>query len=159
MAIVEVRGDLFKSKMQTIAITVNVVGAMGKGVARTCRELYPECLSFYLKHYSYSTNSNVPYQVHLERSVRTIRIFDCIEGDRRLLFFPTKQHWKMPSKLEWIEENLLTVADHYQSLGITSLALPPLGCGNGGLNTADVFPRIKAILRDIDIPVELYVGP
>ena len=149
-------GDLFQSPMQTIAITINVVGAMGKGVAKTCKELYPECLPEYLKHYKYGYDTPVSYDSYLERAVRTLRTFK-IDEKRQLLFFPTKQHWRMPSSLEWIEDNLITLTEKYQDLGITSLALPPLGCGNGGLERNVVFPLIYRRLKGLDIPIELYV--
>lgn len=157
MALIECTGNLFESKMQTLLITVNCVGAMGKGVALDCKKRYPECLQFYLDHYKFSYWSPFPYDIYLERTVRLLKTFDIEDGARKLLMFPTKKHWRNDSELEWIEDNLLTLADNYQKMGITSLAMPPLGCGNGGLSREQVFPLIRSVLKDLPIPIELYV--
>jgi O-acetyl-ADP-ribose deacetylase (regulator of RNase III) len=65
------------------------------------------------------------------------------ENPRYIINFPTKEHWKENSKLEDIEHGLQSLTNHVQCLGIKSIAIPPLGCGNGGLNWHDVRPLIE----------------
>ena len=74
-----------------------------------------------------------------------------------VLNFPTKNDWRRPSQIEWVDDGLKILRDHYQELGITSLALPPLGCGLGGLDWADVWPLIQKHLGDLPIEIELWV--
>ncbi|NLC98432.1 MAG: macro domain-containing protein [Actinomycetales bacterium] len=74
-----------------------------------------------------------------------------------VLNFPTKNDWRRPSQIEWVDDGLKILRDHYQEWGITSLALPPLGCGLGGLDWADVWPLIQKHLGDLPIEIELWV--
>lgn len=147
MAIVyEGEGDLFKSECQVITVPVNTVGVMGKGLALAFKLKYPDLFKVYRELCrSKELRVGVPY---LYRQ----------GSDRDVLLFPTKMHWKDPSRLEWIEEGLDYVYDTYEELGIESLALPPLGCGNGGLDyLLDVRPVIYQCLDDSDLPVEVLL--
>ncbi len=74
-----------------------------------------------------------------------------------MLNFPTKDHWRNPSRLEWVDHGLQILAAEYSGWGITSLALPPLGCGNGGLNWSEVWPLIERHLSPLPIDIEVWV--
>jgi uncharacterized protein YwgA len=75
---------------------------------------------------------------------------------KRIVNFPTKDHWRSPSRLSDIERGLDYLAAHISDWGITSLALPPLGCGNGGLEWSEVGPLIWRKLHDVPIEIEVY---
>jgi O-acetyl-ADP-ribose deacetylase (regulator of RNase III) len=140
--------SLFDSPAQTLVNTVNTVGVMGKGVARTFRERYPAMFAEYRKL--------------CDRSALVIGSLHLWKGDDRwVLNFPTKTTWRLPSRLEYIEKGLETFVNNYENMGIVSASFPPLGCGNGNLNWADVKPLIEQYLSKINIPVyvhNLHVG-
>lgn len=81
-----------------------------------------------------------------------------LEGPRFIINFPTKGHWKSRSRLSDIRAGLQDLKRVVQELGIASIAVPPLGCGNGGLKWDEVKPTIEAALGDLhDVDVSLYV--
>ena len=137
-------GDLFASRAQTLVNTVNCVGIMGKGVAQEFKKRYPEMFEDYAARcnrkqvrlgepYPYSDNSGI-----------------------LIVNFPTKDHWRSPSRLADIERGLDHFARHYQKWGVQSVAFPPLGCGNGGLSWEEVGPLMYGKLRNLGIEVEVY---
>lgn len=138
-----VQGNLFESPAQTLVNTVNTVGAMGKGIALQFKQYFPEMFAEY-------------HQLCVEGTldVGTLHIFQT--SHKKILNFPTKKDWRRPSKLEYIEAGLETFVRIYQDAGIQSVAFPPLGCGNGELNYADVRPLMEAYLRPLPIPVYFY---
>ena len=79
------------------------------------------------------------------------------EKDKWILCFPTKEHWKNPSKIEWIEYGLQHFVETYKEKGITSIAFPMLGCNNGKLKKEDVLPIMEKYLAICDIKVEIYL--
>src|SRR5882672_1596604 len=116
-----VRGNIFESPAQTLVNTVNTVGVMGRGVAVEFKRLYPEMFK--------------AYREHCERGDLAIgRLFFYRTEHKSVLNFPTKKHWRQPSRPEYIEEGLKTFAQTYERVGIHSVAFPALGCGNGGLD-------------------------
>ncbi|MGH2534275.1 MAG: type II toxin-antitoxin system antitoxin DNA ADP-ribosyl glycohydrolase DarG [Thermomicrobiales bacterium] len=137
-------GDLFQSKAQTLVNTVNRVGVMGKGIALEFKRRFPEMYDDYVAR--------------------------CARGEVRLgqpylfqrpsppwvLNFPTKDHWRSVTKLDDIVRGLEYLLAHYREWGISSLAVPPLGCGNGQLEWRVVGPTLHHYLGLFDIPVELY---
>lgn len=137
-------GDLFESDAQTWVNTVNCVGVMGKGIALTFKEKFPE----YFEDYAERCERD---DVQLGRPYLYKR-----ETPPWILSFPTKDHWRSLARLEHIEEGLKHLASKYQDWGIESLAVPPLGCGNGQLEWAVVGPTLYEHLERLDIPVELY---
>lgn len=144
-AVVRVRvGDLFASQAQTLVNTVNCVGVMGKGVALEFRRRFPEMYEDYVRRCRRG-------EVRLGRPY----LFR-YENGPWILNFPTKGHWRSVSRLKDIIEGLEWLERHYRSWGIRSLAVPPLGCGNGGLDWAIVGPTLHRYLSRLDIPVELY---
>jgi uncharacterized protein YwgA/O-acetyl-ADP-ribose deacetylase (regulator of RNase III) len=137
-------GDLFGSKSQTLVNTVNCVGVMGKGVAVGFKERFPDMYREYVRLCD-------AHRVHLGEPY----LYKKLTGPW-VLNFPTKDHWRSVSKLSDIIKGLEYLKAHYREWGIESLAVPPLGCGNGGLEWRVVGPTLYRYLSDLDIPVELY---
>lgn len=142
-AVVFVRGDILESSAQTVTNTVNCVGVMGKGLALQFKRRYPQMYDDYVARCK--SGGVIPGQPYLYRG-----------HDRWILNFPTKRDWRARSRPEDIEAGLRFLKEHAQEWGITSLALPPLGCGEGGLNWDDVRPIILRYVSDLGIPVEIY---
>ena len=137
-------GDLFESRAQTLVNTVNCVGVMGKGVAEQFKRRFPAMFEDYKSRTDRkAVRLGEPY---LYRDSSGVQIVN----------FPTKDHWRSPSRLSDIERGLDYLAAHVAEWGITSLALPPLGCGNGGLEWSEVGPLIYRKLHDLPIEIEVY---
>jgi O-acetyl-ADP-ribose deacetylase (regulator of RNase III) len=140
--------SVFDSPAQTLVNTVNTVGVMGKGIAKTFRERYPAMYSEYRK---LCDNGDLAIgNLHLWKG-----------SDHWVLNFPTKTTWRLPSKLDYIEKGLETFVNNYEGMGIVSASFPPLGCGNGNLNWNEVRPLIERYLSKISIPIyvhSLHVG-
>lgn len=146
-------GDLFQCGMQTIACPINVVGAMGKGLAEQFKLKVPGLFEYYRTHYG---NSEEGWQ----RRIHQLELFT-VRPDKRVLLFPTKGLWRQPAILSAIEANLSQVAENYDRVGITSLGIPMLGCGfdTGQLNwERDVEPLVHGILGPIPLPVKVMFG-
>jgi O-acetyl-ADP-ribose deacetylase (regulator of RNase III) len=135
--------SLFDSPAQTLVNTVNTVGVMGKGIAKTFRERYPTMFSEYRKLCN-SEQLNIG-NLHLWKG-----------DDHWVLNFPTKTNWRLPSKIEYIERGLKTFVANYERMGVTSASFPPLGCGNGNLNWVDVRSVIEYYLSNINIPIYVH---
>jgi O-acetyl-ADP-ribose deacetylase (regulator of RNase III)/uncharacterized protein YwgA len=137
-------GDILKSKAQTLINTVNCVGIMGKGIALEFKTRFPEMFKNYVERCERKeVKLGVPYL--FKRSTPP-----------NIINFPTKDHWKSVSRIDDIERGLRYLLDHYKNWGVTSLAIPPLGCGNGQLEWRAVGPLIYRYASQMDIPVELY---
>jgi O-acetyl-ADP-ribose deacetylase (regulator of RNase III) len=132
---------VFNVDAQTIVNTINCVGAMGAGLALEFKLRFPEMEKDYV-------NRCRAKQVSVGRPY-LYRDY----GYPWILNFPTKQHWKYPSKLEWIEQGLQYFSENYQKGGITSVAFPKLGCSNGGLNWQVISSLMEKYLHDLDIDV------
>lgn len=134
-------GNLLDAKVEALVNTVNTVGVMGKGIALMFKEAFPENLRAYVaacrKH-----EVKVGHVFVTERQ-------NWVGGPKWIVNFPTKQHWRNPSKIEWIKEGLQDLKRFILENKVQSIALPPLGSGNGGLNWADVRPVIEAELGEI----------
>lgn len=138
-----VTGDLLKSRQQTLVNTVNTVGVMGKGIALAFKKRYPDMFDDYVQR--------------CERGDLVLgRPYVFNEPDHLVLNFPTKGHWRAVSKLSDIVAGLEYLEQHYKEWGITSIAVPPLGCGNGQLEWEVVGPTLVRHLSRLDIPAELY---
>ncbi len=137
-------GNIFESKCSTLVNTVNCVGVMGKGIALDFKKKYPHMFDEYQV---LCKNGQVkPGQPYLYRDLTGTSIIN----------FPTKDNWRSPSKFSYIVEGLRWFRRSYQKLGITSVAFPPLGCGNGGLSWDDVGPEMYRSLKDLPIEIEIY---
>jgi O-acetyl-ADP-ribose deacetylase (regulator of RNase III)/uncharacterized protein YwgA len=138
-------GNLFESKAQTLVNTVNCVGIMGKGIAQEFKKRYPEMFKDYKDRCTKG-------EVQLGKPY----IFKSLYDDKAIINFPTKKHWRSVSRIEDINNGLEYLTTKYKDWGITSIAFPPLGCGNGGLEWDDVGPLLYRELSKLDIPVEMY---
>ncbi|MFQ6116037.1 MAG: macro domain-containing protein, partial [bacterium] len=137
-------GNLFESKAQTLVNTVNCVGIMGKGIALEFKKRFPEMYKDYLvRCQRKEVKLSKPY---LYKSLNPPWILN----------FPTKEHWRSVSRIDDIIQGLEYLRQNYKKWGITSLAVPPLGCGSGQLEWRIVGPTLYRCLRQFDIPVELY---
>jgi uncharacterized protein YwgA/O-acetyl-ADP-ribose deacetylase (regulator of RNase III) len=137
-------GNLFASDAQTLVNTVNTVGVMGKGVALEFRRRFPDMYADYLDRCAVG-------EVRMGRPYLYRRLLPPF-----ILNFPTKEHWRSVSRLSDIIEGLNYLETHYSEWGITSLACPPLGCGNGGLEWRIVGPLLASHLARLSIPVTLF---
>lgn len=137
-------GNLFESDAQTLMNTVNCVGVMGKGVALEFKKRFPRMAKDYAERCERKeVGLGKPYLYADETGARIIN-------------FPTKGHWRSSSRLTDIERGLDHVVAHIEEWGITSLAVPPLGCGNGGLAWTEVGPLIYSKLHSLPINIEIY---
>lgn len=137
-------GDLFASEAQTLTNTVNTVGVMGKGIALEFKKRFPDMYDDYVRRCEEG-------RVELGRPYLFRALFP-----PWVLNFPTKEHWRSLSRLDAITDGLEYLAQHYREWGIESLAVPPLGCGEGGLEWRIVGPALYRGLAKLEIPVELY---
>lgn len=145
MAIKHFRGNIFNSKCQTIVNTVNCVGVMGKGIALVHKLRYPK---MYLEYKEHCKNKLI--------RLGSLWLYTKQENAPWILSFPTKFHWKYPSKMEWIEQGLQKFVDTYETKGITSIAFPLLGTHNGGLDTNEVKLLMDQYLNRCSIDIEIY---
>lgn len=125
------QGNLLSADVDALVNTVNTEGVMGKGIALQFKKAFPENFASYER--ACKAGEIVVGRVHIVRRLASPRF---------IINFPTKKHWRQPSRLSYIREGLRDLAAQVGKLGIESIALPPLGCGNGGLDWADVKPLI-----------------
>lgn len=147
------KGDMFSEPVDAIVNTVNCVGVMGKGVALEFKSRWPDNFKAYKK--LCDAKSLMPGQMFV---FDTQELFSS-DGPRYLVNFPTKQHWRAKSKMSFVEDGLDALAIDILKFGIKSIAIPPLGCGNGGLDWADVKPLIEqklSRLDDVDVDVVVF---
>ncbi len=150
-------GDLLQAKVDVLVNPVNCVGVMGRGLALAFRAAYPANFTAYKEACTRGA---------LQPGI--LLTFDRIppHSPRYIINFPTKIHWRGTSRMEYIEQGLTALTAEVQRLEIRSLALPPLGCGLGGLRWADVKPRIEsafAVLSEVRVliyePADALVSP
>lgn len=139
------QGNLLDAPVDALVNTVNTVGVMGKGIALMFKDAFPE-------------NTRAYEEACRRGDVVIGRMFvtERLVPPRWLINFPTKQHWRKPSRLAWIIAGLRDLRRVILDLGIRSIALPPLGCGNGGLNWWEVRREIEHALGDLH-EVEILV--
>jgi O-acetyl-ADP-ribose deacetylase (regulator of RNase III) len=136
-----VDGDLLREPVEALVNTVNTVGTMGAGIAFKFRYAYPKNYRAYVL----ACNRN---------EVRIGRMFvtktNDLHGPQWVINFPTKEHWRHPSQLKWIVDGLRDLRRVIEEENIRSLAIPALGCGNGGLSWGDVRPEIEQALGSME---------
>lgn len=136
------RTSIFESNAQTVVNTVNCVGVMGKGVAAEFKRQYPEMFE--------------RYRTLCDRgALEPGKLWLWKDADQWVLNFPTKVHWRNPSRLEWIEAGLQKFAAEFERRGITDISFPRLGCGNGNLDWNDVRPVMERYLAHL--PINIFV--
>ena len=135
--------SILESDAQTVVNTVNTVGVMGKGLAKEFRQRHPEMYKRYR-------------ELCQEGKFTIGQLWLWKEEDQWVLNFPTKTTWRRPSKLEYIEAGLQKFVDNYEIRGITEIAFPRLGCGNGGLDwETQVQPLMERYLQPL--PIDVYI--
>jgi len=140
--ITERKISIFDSTMQTITVPVNTFAIMGNGLALAFKNRYPTLYPAYVNACK-------------DELFTKEGLFVFNSEDKRILCFPTKRHWKNPSKIEWIEEGLQLLSLHYAWYGIESISLPALGCGQGGLDYELVRALVYRYLDLHPLSVEL----
>jgi O-acetyl-ADP-ribose deacetylase (regulator of RNase III) len=146
----EAQGNLLEADVEALVNTVNTVGVMGKGLALQFRRAYPAMFSAY-ERAAKAGDVNLGH-MHVWPT-------DAATGPRYVINFPTKGHWRAPSRLGDIERGLRDLVRVIRELHIGSVAVPPLGCGNGGLDWNDVAPLIHTALSELDEGVRVVVYP
>lgn len=159
---VEVKvGDLLASECQTLVNTVNTVGVMGKGIAAAFRDRFPAMYKDY-KRRCEITDPSDPEKVQLGRPYlyrhppSQLSLDSELAPAPQIVNFPTKEHWRRPSSWSAILEGLDFLRAHLREWEVESIAVPPLGCGHGGLEWRVVGPTLYQRCVDFGIPVELY---
>jgi O-acetyl-ADP-ribose deacetylase (regulator of RNase III) len=140
-----VLGDLFTSPASVLVNTVNTVGVMGKGIARDFKAYFPEMFTEYQRLCEAG-----------ELTIGSLYLYRTLH--KSVLNFPTKRHWRQKSRLEDIEAGLQTFVTTYAKYGITDIAFPQLGCGNGELDwESQVKPLMERHLAPLPITVYVYI--
>jgi hypothetical protein len=156
-------GDMFFSQMQTLTVSVNTVGIMGKGLASRAKYQFPDVYVVYQdacrkkwlamgKPYLYKREASFDDELFDQPGNITTP-----NGVKWFLLFPTKHHWRENSDLKGIEAGLSWLAINYKTEGIESIALPALGCGLGNLDWQEVGPIMCQYLSPLEIPVIIYL--
>jgi O-acetyl-ADP-ribose deacetylase (regulator of RNase III) len=141
-------GDLLASDAEALVNTVNCVGVMGKGIALQFKAAFPDNYRQYRR--ACRRGEVQPGRTFVVETGAAV-------GPRYVINFPTKRHWRGKSRLEDIEAGLAALADEIRQRGIRSVALPPLGCGHGGLAWEQVYPLIAAAVAPLtDVRVDVY---
>jgi O-acetyl-ADP-ribose deacetylase (regulator of RNase III) len=152
MNVLIVEGSVLESKAQTLVNTVNCVGIMGKGLALAFRKRYPEMYRDYVNR---CARGEVKLgQPYVYRPADDLFAKSPVQW---ILLFPTKDHWRSKSKITDITAGLDYLSAHYVEWGIIELAVPPLGCGLGGLEWSVVKPALIESLEKLAVPVTIYV--
>ena len=141
-------GDILKDDSDAIVNTVNCVGIMGRGIALQFKNAWPENFKAY-------------EEACQREQVQPGRMFiydtQQLASPRYIINFPTKRHWRGKSRIEDIESGLTALTADVRRLGIRSVAIPPLGSGLGGLEWADVRPRIESAMKVLpEVKVRVY---
>lgn len=139
------KGDIFSSQAQVIVNTVNCQGVMGKGLALAFKQKYPDMFAVY-EHECRTGKLKIGRPTIYQKS------------NPWILNFPTKDQWRNPSKLEYIEKGLAFLATNYKRAGIVSIAFPKLGAQNGKLSWDEVGPVMAKYLSQFDIDVYIYIA-
>lgn len=146
----EEHGNLLRADTEALVNTVNTVGVMGKGIALQFKRAFPENYKAYKKACDAG-------QVELGRMFVWDAGAFAADGPRYVINFPTKKHWKSKSRLDDIAAGLDDLVAVVGKLGIKSIAVPPLGCGHGGLQWRDVHPMILEAFEDLqDVEVQVF---
>jgi hypothetical protein len=156
-------GDMFFSRMQTLTVSVNTVGVMGKGLASRAKYQFPDVYVYYQdscrtrklqmgRPQLYKREVSIEHELADEPSTLQNN-----NAEKWFLLFPTKRHWRERADMRGIEEGLQWLTNSYAKEKIRSLAIPALGCGLGGLEWRDVGPLMCRYLKTFDIQVAIYL--
>ncbi len=141
-----IKGDIFSTSCYALVNPVNIVGVMGKGLALNFKIKYPDMYNEY-KELCRKNKLNIG-----------VLHFYKVNSSRIIINFPTKEHWKNPSKLSYISSGLNYFVNNYKLYDINSIAFPKIGCGFGNLNfEEEVYPLMNKILHHLNIIIKIYV--
>lgn len=140
-------GNLLEAQAEALVNTVNTVGVMGKGIALMFKERFVE-------------NNRLYSAACKAKQVHTGKMFvtetNELTGPRWIVNFPTKQNWRAKSQMAWIIEGLQDLRRFIIKQNVKSIAIPPLGAGNGGLDWLAVREQIELALADLDVEILVY---
>lgn len=140
--------DLFNAQgFDALVNPVNCKGVMGKGIALEFKKRFPE---------SYKVYRDVCERGELKPGM--VLFVPGQKGEPNVLHFPTKNHWRSPSRLEWIEIGLGYLKRNYQEWGLKNIVMPQIGCGLGGLDWQDVGALVQAAFADEPLQVVVSTG-
>lgn len=140
-------GNILDAPAEALVNTVNTVGVMGKGIALQFKNTFPENYKVYI-------DAVKEKKIQLGK-VQVVRVND-VKGVKYVINFPTKAHWRYPSRITWIKSGLEDLRNQITHYDIKSIAVPPLGCGNGGLDWSEVRSIIEDSLKDLPTEVMIY---
>ena len=143
-----VEGNLLESDAQALVNTVNTVGVMGKGIALQFKNAFPTNYKIYRKACDNEELSVGKLLITTEENL--------VSGKKIIINFPTKTDWRKPSEYNYIENGLLELRKYIVDNNIESVALPPLGAGNGGLDWNKVKTLIEKYLSDLNASILVY---
>ena len=142
-----VKGNLLHAKVEALVNAVNCVGVMGKGIALEFKKTFPENFSAYRE--ACKRHEVTPGKMFVFRTSS--------DQPRFIINFPTKTHWRSKSQMDDIELGLKALVEVIKHNKLRSVAVPPLGCGHGGLDWNDVRVRIELALRQLSDEVEIQI--
>ena len=149
MGIITEQGDLLKQHdVDAIVNTVNCVGVMGKGIALQFKKKWPANFKAYADACkAHQVKPGFMFVYHVGELVKP----------KYIINFPTKDHWRGKSHIKFIQDGLVNLVEQIKTLGISSIAIPPLGCGNGGLDWLQVKPLLEQAFNSIpEVEVRLF---
>jgi len=143
-----VKGDVLKADAEALVNTVNCVGVMGRGIALQFRKAFPENFKAY---------KSICDRKQLQPGMVFVYDLNRFENPKYVINFPTKRHWKGKSQIEYVEAGLEALVQEVRNRSIKSIAIPPLGCGLGGLDWVQVRQMIERTLAALpNVKVLLY---
>jgi len=141
-------GNLLRADADALVNAVNCVGVMGKGIALQFKQAFPEMFASYRE--AVAAGAVKPGSMHVFAT-------GALDGPKFIINFPTKRHWKGASRLEDIRAGLVDLVHQVRELRVCSIAIPPLGCGYGGLDWAEVKPLVVAAFESLpEVQVKLF---
>lgn len=148
MMIKHVIGNIFESEAEAIVNTVNTVGVMGKGIALQFKKFFPNNYKVYAKACA-ANEFNIG-------DLLVVKDSSLLYGEKLIINFPTKTSWKKSSEYIYIEKGLQRLVEVISEYNIKSIAIPPLGAGNGGLNWDNVKALIEQYLSEVECDIHIY---
>lgn len=141
-------GNLLESDAEALVNTVNTVGVMGKGIALQFKNTFPNNFRVYQKA---CKNNEIQVGKLLITEEESLLL-----GNKIIINFPTKTNWRLPSEFSYIENGLIELVNEIKERKIKSIAIPPLGAGNGGLDWSKVKLILEKYLADVDCQIYIY---
>jgi O-acetyl-ADP-ribose deacetylase (regulator of RNase III) len=142
------KGNLLESGAEALVNTVNTVGVMGKGIALQFKQVFP----FNQKKYKEACKKGEL----VTGKLLVVKDSNLLTGEKTIINFPTKQDWRNPAKNEYIASGLIALLSYLKQSELRSVALPALGCGNGGLDWKVVKPMLTGMLSELTMEIIVY---